>query len=215
MLGDIVRRTPSVELGCGCESRGGSVGLVRVQRGDGRWVKRLGLAVLAMAVLATISIGVLAFLGMRGVQNPQVDELPDRADAVVVFSGEIRRTELALRLMEGGVSDVLVLSLGELDDSGSVLCGQDEPFMVLCPRPGEINTRGEARMFGQLAAENGWTSIIAVTGDYHAQRARLRLSRCYDGDVAFANVEWDNVEPQLVRRETLGYLEARLVQRGC
>ena len=66
-----------------------------------------------------------------------------------------------------------------------------------------------------MAKENGWTSIVAVTGDYHAQRARLRLSRCYDGDVAFANVEWGTPRGQLVRRETLGYLQAQLLERGC
>jgi uncharacterized SAM-binding protein YcdF (DUF218 family) len=160
-------------------------------------------------------MSLLVVRGVWGVYRPPVDELPDNADAVVVFSGEIKRTELALQLMEGGLSDILVLSLGELDPTGKSLCGQSEPFVVLCPRPDTADTRGEARMFGELAKDNGWTSLIAVTGDYHAQRARLRLSRCYGGDLAFATVEWGTPRSQLVRRETLGYLEAQLLERGC
>ena len=194
---------------------GWQCGSVQVEGVTRSRMRRFWFVALGVAALATLSMTVLVFRGVRGVYQPPVDDLPDHADAVVVFSGEIRRTRLALQLMEDGISDVLVLSLGELDPTGESLCGQTEPFVVLCPRPEMVNTRGEARMFGEMAKENGWTSIVAVTGDYHAQRARLRLSRCYDGDVAFANVNWGRPRGQLVRRETLGYLQAQLLQRGC
>ena len=191
------------------------MGRVQAERAVRSRRRRIWLVAMGVAAVATLSTALLVFRGVRGVYQPPVDELPDQVDAVVVFSGEVRRTRLALQLMENGISDVLVLSLGELDPAGKLLCGQTEPFVVLCPRPEMVNTRGEARMFGEIADENGWTSIVAVTGDYHAQRARLRLSRCFDGDLAFANVDWGTPRGQLIRRETLGYLQAQLLQRGC
>jgi len=37
---------------------------------------------------------------------------------------------------------------------------------------------GEAAAFGALATERGWERVVPVTGDYHAQRASMLLSRC-------------------------------------
>ena len=177
--------------------------------------RRAILAVLLVIALGIMALALLALRGVHGIYRPSVDEIPNHVDAVVVFGGETARTQLALGLMEDGIADVLVLSLGELDPPGRLHCGQTAPFVVLCPTPEVPNTRGEARMFGRLAEENEWTSLVAVTGDYHAQRARLRLSRCFDGDLAFINVDWGRPQSELVRRETLGYLQAQLLQRGC
>ena len=117
---------------------------VRVERLTRPRMRQVLLVALGVAAVASLGMTLLVFRGVRGVYQPRVDDLPDHADAVVVFSGEIRRTQLALQLMDDGIADVLVLSLGQLEPTGGSLCGQSVPFVVLCPTPHEINTRGEA-----------------------------------------------------------------------
>lgn len=177
--------------------------------------RRVLLVIVVGLAGVTATVGALTVRGVWGVYRPPADDIPDAADAVVVFAGEGRRTELALQLMDDRVADVLVLSLGERDRVGRSLCGQTEPFEVLCPTPETVDTRGEARMLGELARQRSWNSLVAVTGDYHAQRARTRLSRCFHGNIASVNVDWGRPRLDLVRRETLGYLEAQLLERSC
>ena len=177
--------------------------------------RKVLLVVVCGTLAVTAVLGVLVARGVWGVYRPPGGTVPDDADAVVVFAGESRRTELALELMEDGVADVLVLSLGDRDRVGRRLCGQTDPFEVLCPTPATADTRGEAQMFGELARQRSWESVVAVTGDYHAQRARLRLARCFDGSVTSVNVDWGRPRPGLVLRETLGFLEAQLLERRC
>ena len=54
---------------------------------------------------------------------------------------------------------------------------------VECFHPDPDTTRGEARYIGQLAAQRHWTSVILVTTPDQAWRARLRVSRCFDGEI--------------------------------
>jgi hypothetical protein len=54
---------------------------------------------------------------------------------------------------------------------------------VICFHPDPVTTRGEARQIGVLAAERHWKSVILVTSQDHAWRARLRTRRCFAGAV--------------------------------
>lgn len=166
----------------------------------------IGLAVILVTTIA---------LDVYGIHRPRTGDLPERVDAIVVFGGEDIRTRHALELIDRGASDTLVVSFGEIDRFASELCGQSEPFAVVCVEPSLRNTRGDARVFGALAQEHGWGSMIAVTGDYHVQRARLRLRRCFDGELAFTVIDWGRPRGEIVRHELLGTIQARWLQTTC
>ncbi len=181
-----------------------------------RWTARrvaLWLTMTVTVLLAAAAITVLPLVRM--VRNPDFDTTPDQADAVLVFAGESARLVLALELIDRGVSDTLVVSLGTNEPLVAERCGSTAPIEVLCPEPQEIDTRGEARMFGALARERGWDNVVAVTGDYHGARARMLLDRCLDGAASFALVDWDDVGWSVVRNEVAGLWVARFLDRSC
>lgn len=176
-----------------------------------RWQR---LTVFSVGVLSMITIGVLVSV-VRGVHSPRIDELPEHADVLVVFAGEDERLTLAWRLVREGIAPVLVISHGDNHPDWSQYCGVSQPFDVWCLEPSPSNTRGEAQMFGMLANEYGWQSMIAVTANYHVERARTYLRRCFDGDLTFAAVPWQRLNTRVVRHETLGGIQARFLSRGC
>lgn len=168
-----------------------------------------GLAVLAV-------LGALALASVvRGVHDPNVGPLPERADAIVVFAGEGQRHQLGRELAADGLAPILVISLGSQYSALDDVCGRTEPYEVWCVDPDTENTRGEAQMFGRLAHENGWGSVVGVTGDYHVQRARTYLDRCYLGDLAFAAVPWRGTSESVIRHEVLGGIQARFLTWRC
>ena len=169
----------------------------------------VGLAVLVLVAGAAVAFGV------RLVLDPTVGPLPDRADAIVVFAGEHSRADLALQLAADGHAGAVVVSNGAASPVTAPLCGQEQPFAVLCPRPDQLDTRGEARMFADLARQYGWNDLIAVTGNYHVARARLLLERCWNGGVTFAPVRWKHVGLSATAHELGGLIEASTLQRSC
>jgi uncharacterized SAM-binding protein YcdF (DUF218 family) len=102
------------------------------------------------------------------------------ADAVISHAGgEGDRLDRALELMEQDAAPTLVLLLGSTrSDRAAAMCGQRQPYEVLCVDPDPVNTEGEARTAARLAEERGWTRLIAVTSDYHLRRALLVDRRC-------------------------------------
>lgn len=180
-----------------------------------RSVRFLGFAALAFT-LVIVLVGVMVASLAQQVRDPQMDQLPVRADAVVVFAGEDGRFELGRRLAEESLAPALVLNAADLPDVAKGWCGeQGLSFEVVCIEPDEGGTRGEARAFGRLAGERGWTSLVGVTGDYHTARAGLALRRCHDGPVSMAQLEWGEVSSEVVRGEVLGLLHARTNGQGC
>lgn len=170
-----------------------------------------------MAALAAVSVGVAAWSVLRAVD----DLLPDSADAMVVFAGESARVQLALQLSHdlgaGGVAPVAVFPYGLNNPLVAERCGQLRPVEVLCPIPKSSNTRGEAQMFGDLARERGWRTVVAVTGDYHLARARALLTRCVGDsvEIAFVAVDWDAVAMWVYLHEVAGLGLAYTFSRAC
>lgn len=101
-------------------------------------------------------------------------------DAIVVHAGQGGRLLEAIRLAEQGAAPTLVIMLGETVYRGYArdLCGQVEPFEVLCPNPMPATTVGEARALREIAATRGWEQVIVVTSDYHLRRATYLDRRC-------------------------------------
>lgn len=167
------------------------------------------------ALTVILMVGVWVISVARSLSSPPLGDLPEQPDAVVVFGGEDVRTLLALELMADGVAKTLVVSHGLQNNYARELCGQKVPFEVICVEPALGSTRGEARMFGELAEMHGWNSLIAVTADYHVLRARTYLARCFDGEFGFAAWDWPYYNRRILIHETLGNFQARFLSRGC
>lgn len=114
----------------------------------------------------------------------RADDAIARADAVVVLFGGRGRLPVGIELVERGVAPVLVVSQGRDRRWRSPgLCDRRD-ISVLCPVADEESTRGEARLIGRLAREQGWDSLVVVSSRFHLFRARLLIHRCYDGRLA-------------------------------
>ncbi len=109
------------------------------------------------------------------------------ADAVIVHGGGSgERINQALGLIGNEAAPVLVVMYGEDIDwvrGSEPLCGQTEPFEVLCPSPEPVTTVGEAQAIGELVAVHDWDSVIIVTTDYHVRRAKTLDQKCTDAEV--------------------------------
>ncbi|HWC12694.1 MAG TPA: YdcF family protein [Acidimicrobiales bacterium] len=165
-----------------------------------------------VAAVAWVVVTALLFVWPRS-------SYPTRADAVIVPSGDHgERLAAALRLIREGVTRVLVLD-GSPDFAEVFrLCGEPQPFEVICLRPDPDNTRGEARAAGQLAAQRGWKSVVLVTTTHHLTRAGLLFSRCIDGKVhtvgAAPPYGW-RMSLRQIPREWLGLAHAGVLARSC
>ncbi|OHV32580.1 MULTISPECIES: hypothetical protein [Pseudofrankia] len=142
-------------------------------------------------------------------------DVPTPVDAVVMFAGSSGRLELAISLARYGYAPVLAVSQPTPDD----LCPPDTipNVEVICFHPRPLTTQGEARWVATAAAARGWRSIIVVTSTTQDSRARLRLSRCYDGEVKVTPVDpptraaW----AYMITYEWAAMAKALVLQRGC
>ena len=179
--------------------------------------KRVVVAAGLGVVLLLVAGGGLAVWRLvDGIRNATQAPLPEQADAVMVFAGEERRFELGRQLVEEGRAPVLVLSAGRLPEVARDWCDeQPATFAVVCVAPAPVSTSGEATAFAQLARDRGWASLIGVTGDYHAQRADMLLSRCFEGEVAWGLVAWPSPPWDLTASETLKTMVDWAGSRSC
>jgi len=99
-------------------------------------------------------------------------------DAVVVHAGQDERLRHGLRLMSAGAAPTLVIMFGDSESESRDLCGRSEPYEVICPKPAEATTRGEAIALGRLAERRDWTTVVTVTSDYHVRRATYLDAKC-------------------------------------
>jgi uncharacterized SAM-binding protein YcdF (DUF218 family) len=145
------------------------------------------------AMLGLVALAVLVVVTARWFVWPDTDDLT-RADAIVMFAGgRGERLLVARRLAERGVAPTLVIMNGTdpVWPQANKLCADKHAFTVVCPTPDPDTTRGEARTAAKLAADEGWTSLILVTSDYHLHRASILLDRCFDGDIASGAADSD------------------------
>ena len=143
----------------------------------------------------------------------------EEADAVVLLSGDHgERLPVALRLLDRGVADVLVLAGTPDYPLWLELCENRQTYEVVCLRPQPDSTRAEARAAGRLAVERGWRSLVVVTTTYHVTRSALLFDRCFDGEVRMVAAD-----RSLHWRATLGHIgrewtkvgHAAVLERGC
>jgi uncharacterized SAM-binding protein YcdF (DUF218 family) len=182
-----------------------------------------------VAVPLVIVLGALfAWFSWRWFVRPTTDG-PVAADAIVMFGGAGERFETAVELAEEGWADVLVISdpMGEGDRYSAhgwfCLDGASRPgarartrgYEVICFDPETDTTRGEARYIAQLAEDRGWRRIDLVTTTEQATRARMMVSRCWDGEVASVTVPTDESRVGRIVYEWAAMLRATVQRRGC
>ncbi len=108
---------------------------------------------------------------------------PERSDAIFVLGGgSPAPPEEAVKLAKDGYAPNMVISLNPSEQCETFV--QALPGIeVFCFRPVPVTTQGEGREIGRLAAKHGWHRIIVVMPTQQATRARLRIGRCYPGQV--------------------------------
>ena len=136
-------------------------------------------------VVAAVVVLVLAFvaLTLRLFVYPDVNA-PERSSAIVVLGGNgAGPFDEGVALAREHFAPTIVLSLlPDLSCRGPVL--PEVPSVhLLCFRADPLTTQGEGRAIAHLAAVHHWDRVIVVMPTTQATRARLRVGRCYPGQV--------------------------------
>jgi hypothetical protein len=87
---------------------------------------------------------------------------------------------------------------------------------VICFHPRPKTTQGESEYVGRLAASYRWRSIVLVTTRPQDTRARLRMGRCFNGDIHVVTAPLPKREwPLAILYEWGALVKALVLQRGC
>jgi uncharacterized SAM-binding protein YcdF (DUF218 family) len=140
-------------------------------------------------VACMLGIAIFAVATVRLFIWPDLPQAPPRVDAIIELAGPGHRDGLALALATAHRAPVLIQSTMAADAMSDTCLPPVPEVTVLCFHPDPSTTRGEAEYIGKMAAERDWRSIILVTSPDHAWRARMEVSRCFDGDVYVATIE--------------------------
>ena len=165
---------------------------------------------IALAVLVVLFLGATARLFVwpdRG--------MPPRVDALVSLDTPVGTLSTALRLAEERRAANLVVSLGT-PQSGYGCPRPVSDVRLICFNPDPGTTRGEAEYVGRLAREYHWRSVAVVTVAPQDTRARLRMERCFSGDVYVmtAPIPW-KLWPYELAYEWGATVKALVFNRSC
>lgn len=165
----------------------------------GRRFRRSGIR-RALAVTSVLVLLVFGVATDRLFIRPVLEPPPPRVDAIIELGGEGMegRDRLAIELARAHRAPFLVQST-VVEEAGTNRClspGTD--VTVLCFHADPNTTRGEAHYIAEEAERQHWKSIILVTTPDQAWRARLRVSRCFGGEVFVAT---SHLPPRLWLRQ--------------
>jgi hypothetical protein len=131
---------------------------------------------------------VVAFCVMTAVFFVYPDlNIPERSNAIVVLGGHgAPAFEKGAELAKEGDAPDLVLAIGpgqHCEFYQRFAARRLPQVKVTCFVPNPQTTQGEGRSIARLSKELGWKRIIVVAPTTQATRARLRVGRCYPGQV--------------------------------
>jgi hypothetical protein len=137
------------------------------------WVL-VAVAVLAFAALSVITLRLFVFPDLN---------TPVPSDAVIVLGGPNSQAPAeGIRLAQEGFAPTLAFSIPP-----STRCpyrlNAVPGVQVLCFVAQPLTTQGEARSIARFAADLHWHRIIVVMPIPQASRARLRIGRCFAGQI--------------------------------
>jgi hypothetical protein len=171
-------------------------------------------------VVAGIALGVVVVgfcaLTLRLFVFPDLNA-PEKSDAVAVLGGgSLDPPDEGVKLAREGYAPNAVFSLNPSQQCGNFVKALPG-INVFCFRPDPATTQGEAREIGRLAARHGWHRIIVVMPTPQATRARLRIGRCYPGQILEVAVRptglWAWIHD--IAYEWGALIKALVLQRGC
>jgi len=179
-----------------------------------RVLRRIGR--LRLALLGLVLVLIVAFMAatLRLFVFPKTDSLT-KADAIIMFDGIGGRKYTTYWLADHNYAPVVAVSTQDL-----AYCERTLPTIsgvqLFCFKPDPATTRGEAEATERLATQHGWNKVIVVVGRAQETRARIRVDRCYSGDLEVAGVSpgrhnW----PKTIVYEWGALLKAVAFQRSC
>jgi hypothetical protein len=167
------------------------------------------------------ALGVLLVLAIVGLTFPLFVfpdlNVPEKSDAILVLGGNgAGPFDEGVALARAHDAPTLVLSL-----LPQYSCGRSLPeypsVHLLCFRADPLSTQGEGRAIAHLAAVHHWNRVIVVMPTTQATRARLRIGRCYPGQVLEVGVQppgfWAWVRG--IAYEWPALIKALVLQPGC
>lgn len=175
-------------------------------RGRRRW-RRVLIAAAALVLL-------LAGLTARLFVWPPAG-MPDHVDAILMLNNPGDPAPIALRLAREHRARYLVVSQGTV--ASHYACPAPVPGVTLiCFHPSPATTQGEAEFAGRLARTYHWHSMVVVTIAPQDFRARLRLERCFSGQVYVMTSGLPlRLWPYQVAYEWGATIKALAFQRSC
>jgi hypothetical protein len=141
--------------------------------------------------------------------------MPSRVDAIVMLDSPGHPLTLAVRLAAQHRAPYLVVSQGTPVSRDP--CPRPVPGVTLiCFNPVPPTTQGEAEFIGRLAKKHHWRSIAVVAITPQDTRARLRVERCFPGQVYVVTAPIrPGTWPYQIGYEWAALVKALFIQRSC
>ncbi len=141
-----------------------------------------------LAVVALLAVTLFVVLTLRLFVFPDLNA-PAHSDAIVVLGGQTSKTSAeGVELAREGFAPTLALSVPP-----STRCpyrlAEIPKVRLICFVAEPQTTQGEARSIARFAGPLHWRRIIVVMPVSQASRARLRIGRCYAGQILEVGVE--------------------------
>ncbi len=146
-------------------------------------------------ITGVVCVVILVFVGLtlRLFVFPDLNA-PEHSNAIVMLGGNgVGPFDEAVALAQQGWAPTVAFSLNPYQKCTPTLVHLP-PFHlpptehVLCFHANPATTQGEARWIGRMAALHRWQRVIVVMPTTQATRARLRVGRCYPGQVVEVGV---------------------------
>jgi len=175
-----------------------------------RRAKRWRKALLALVIIIAAFCAATARLFIWPAQG-----MPPQVSAVVMLDGPGNALDLAVRLAVEHRAPFLVISQGT--PASRDPCPPQIPGVTLiCYNPMPATTQGEAEFVGRLAGTYHWRSIALITVTPQATRARLRVERCFPGQVYSVTAPLTRSSwPYQIAYEWAALIKALVIQRSC
>ncbi len=171
-------------------------------------IRRRLLAALAAALIVVCAATARLFIW-------PAQGMPPRVSAIVMLDSPGRALNVAVRLAAQHRAPFLVVSQGR--PVARDPCPPPVPGVTLiCFNPSPATTQGEAEFIGRLASRYHWHSIAVVAITPQDSRARLRVERCFPGQVYVVTAPIRlSTWPYQIAYEWGALIKALVVQRGC
>lgn len=147
---------------------------------------RRGKALARIAVWTTVAVAAAFVTGFIFFSN-HVSDLetpgnPDEAESIIVLTGGHYRLDAAVDLLRDGKGQRLLISgVNPVTDADDLrrATGAAQALFDCCIDidHAALNTIGNAAESARWAADNGFTSAILVTNNYHMPRSLLEMQR--------------------------------------